>query len=167
MFDTKIAILIYRSLCILLAGVLIAFSLWIRWIRNYHSTAIERRQNYFRVDKERVQLWISIKRATKEVLQLSWITALFVIVGSFLRIIDFFAWNQACHILGLVVNYLYSLSNPFVYIFVMTDLRKQVFFYIRIFKDKLSLKNNVEPFDIQEIKLNELSRNHLSAEGNI
>ena len=140
----NLPVLIFRGASILGACALLVSSAWIRRIRNKHSAAIAREEVYFQTNEEK-KFWERVKKATKEVVQLSWMTSILILAGSSLHITDLYARTSAIHLVGIFINNVYGLSNPFVYMFVMRDLRKHYIACFRHFCHKILWLNHVTP----------------------
>ena len=135
--------------------VMLLSSMWVVRTRNMHARAIKQQEDAVakaRYDREAAtssstqmaarrrrpladmaQLLSSIKKATREVIRLSFISAFLIIVGSALHILELYSRNIVLHMMGIFANEIYIISNPFVYIFVMGDLRNHYIDHLRQF----------------------------------
>ena len=86
-----------------------------------------------KIRTDMAQLLKNIKIATQQVIRLSLITAFLIIVGSALHMIDLYSKDFMLHMAGVFSNEIYIVSNPFVYVYVMADLRKHYTVHLRQF----------------------------------
>ena len=131
--ETSARIILVRGFLILCGCALVLSSLWVRHIRNVHLETITRRNRYFGVHGEEFHLLKNLKNTIIEVVQLSFITAILIISANGLHILNFYVSFQRLKIARVVVNALYFFSNPWVYLFVMVDLRKHYFDFFRLY----------------------------------
>ena len=129
--------------------VMLLPSMWVVRTRNSHSRRIRDQENAverarynqeaspthisvtLRSRSDIAQVLKSIKKATQEMIRLSLITALMITVGSALHIIKPYWKNFVLQMIGVFAHEMYIISNPFVYIYVMADLRKHYISHLR------------------------------------
>ena len=109
---------------------LIFASIWLKIVRDRAAEEIRKRNLYFGIHGEEFSILKRLKGAMRETIQLSFITGTFVIAGSLLTIFNTALRVKTLWMTSVVFYQLYLLSNPFVYMFVMKDLRSQ---YLRYF----------------------------------
>ena len=129
--------------------VMLLSSMWVVSTRNSHSRRIKQQQDVvakarynqealptqvsvtLRSRSDGVQVLKSIKKATQEMIRLSLVTALMIIVGSTLHLLMPYWKKFVLQMVGVLAREMYIMSNPFVYIYVMADLRKHYIAHLR------------------------------------
>ena len=119
-----------KGLSILCACALVVTSVWVKHVRNFHLAAITKQNNYFGIRGEEYHLLRNMKGKVKEIIQLSFMTAVLIISGSVLHIISYYVKNEFLSMVRGCLNALYVITNPFLNMFVMHELRKH---YLMIF----------------------------------
>ena len=117
---------------VVLSLVLIALAFYIRNVRNKHEQEILRRKRYFGVKEEQLGALRSLKESVVSVLRLNVTTAVLCLLSSILKVIWQYGHlkdNQVVFLSIKVVYGIYLLSNPFLYIIIMGNLRRE---YVRI-----------------------------------
>ena len=129
--------------CVLCAIILICTSLWVHRLRNKHLEEIKKRNVYFGIHGEEFNSLKQLKVAVKEIIQLNVVTAVLIIVGCLLHVLrktivkePWFLMTSAC------MMQMYIISNPFVYLFVMGDIRRYYFQYFRRVRTILCTRTN-------------------------
>ena len=95
---------------------------------NLNSSSFHTFRNvYFGVADERLNILQNLSSAVWETIKLNLVTAVLIIMGDVLRLLH--TYHTRCHSLHFlhamhVVSSLYFLSNPLLYMVVMTDLRQ-------------------------------------------
>ena len=124
----------YRILCIGCAFVLLFSSLWVRGVRNQHLSEIEKLNNYFGVHGEEFNLLKRTGNCITEVVQLNIFTALLILAASVTHLSMIYYKAVTPFFIGSTVAYI--LSNPIVYMLVMTDLRTHYLMYMKRLSNK-------------------------------
>ena len=99
---------------------------------------------YFGIHGEQFNLLREMKGAVREMLQLNLVTFFLIFIGSVLHMIsNSYSGANVLEFCSIGVTHLYVVSNPFVYLFVMRDLREQ---YLKGFLALRSLlRNQIHP----------------------
>ena len=136
--------LIFGALSVSCCFLLLATSVWVRRIRNNHLKEITRMNRYFGIHGEQFNLLREMKGAVREMLQLNLVTFFLIFFGSVLHMIsNSYSGANMLEFCSIGVTHLYVVSNPFVYLFVMKDLREQ---YLKGFLALRSLlRNQIHP----------------------
>ena len=85
--------------------------------------AIQKRNTYFGILEEEFNILKSMKSGVHEIIKLNVITSLLVIAGAVARILDLLCVPGISKNFFRVPALVFNLSNPFVYAFIMKDLR--------------------------------------------
>lgn len=126
--DVLHMVIVTRSFLILCCFLLIGISLWVQHVRNGHSDAILRLNRHFGVHQEELDHLNKLKRGIKEIMQLSFLTAGFVIVSSVIQIVNALGIEDIYLMrVRIACTQLYVITNPFVYLLIMRDLRRHYF----------------------------------------
>ena len=120
-----------RSVSIMCSAVMISVSIWVRRVRNRIATEIEKRNEYFGVNGEKVSIMRRMRKAVREIMQLSFVTATLIIIGSTFVILHCTFKSGILGMISFHANLAYFLSNPFLYAIVMKDIRS---FYATFFQ---------------------------------
>ena len=124
---------IHMPLYLLISVVSVLLSIWIRRIRNQHVAIIKKRNHYFGVEAEKLNVLQNLATAVWDVIKLNFVTAFLVVLANVLNIIHMYCFHgenvTLFAMLGLTRS-LYALSNPIVYVLTMTELKQQ---YLRLF----------------------------------
>lgn len=136
--------LIFGALSVSCCFLLLATSVWVGRIRNNHLKEITRMNRYFGIHGEQFNLLREMKGAVREMLQLNLVTFFLIFIGSVLHMIsNSYSGANVLEFCSIGVTHLYVVSNPFVYLFVMRDLREQ---YLKGFLALRSLlRNQIHP----------------------
>ena len=125
---TKIEIVLHRTINIVSLLVLIASSFNVWYVRKKHMNEIKKRYRYFGVHEEEFNLLRSMATGIKEAIQMNLLTSLLVLTGAFSRILSLFCVVNIDKMWYRYPAFIFYLSNPFIYMYIMTDLRNH---YIR------------------------------------
>ena len=116
-------IALYLLFCVLL----IVCSLTVRHIRNNHELDIRRNNNRFGVIAEKLNKLQRLSATIVDIVRLNFVTAALVALSNILVTIHVYLYhrkNQTIHMSFLVSTSLYTISNPFVYVGTMSELRQ-------------------------------------------
>ena len=119
-----------RTFALVCSFLLIFTSMWIKKVRDRAAEEIRKRNVYFGIRGEEFGILQRLKGAMRETIQLSFITATILIAGGSLTILNTAVNVKTLRMTSGLFHQLYLLSNPFVYMFVMKDLRSH---YLRCF----------------------------------
>ena len=138
-----------HTVAIICALCMVSASMWVHHVRNRHHKAIERRNRRFGVHGEELNLLKCLRKAVREILQLNAITATLIVIGGILRFIALLptyrgmsAASSSVNITFGSIHFVYIVSNPIVYLFVMTDLRQEYGKHVRRFSNRMNIWNN-------------------------
>ena len=119
-----------RSFALVCSFLLVFASMWIKKVRDRAVEKMRKRNIYFGIRGEEFGILQRLKGTMRETIQLSFITATILISGSLLTIVNTALFVKTLWMTSSLFFQLYLLSNPFVYMFVMRDLRSH---YLRYF----------------------------------
>lgn len=119
-----------RSFALVCSFLLIFASMWIKKVRDRAAEEIRKKNVFFGIQGEEFGVLQRLKGIIRETIQLSFITVTILIAGSLLTILYTALNAKTLWMASSVFYQLYLLSNPFVYMFVMKDLRSH---YVRYF----------------------------------
>ena len=101
----------------LFAGIILIYSaFWIRHIRNSHLTVIKKRNLYFGMEGERLNVLQNLRMAVLDVIKLNLITATLIIISNILIVFYNVPRHEDIGDVGIFVGGIYLFSNPIVYI---------------------------------------------------
>ena len=121
---------IHTTLLVLSSVFLICSGFWIRNIRNIHMATIRKRNIYFGIEDEILQVLQNLVSGILDVIKLNLVTAIFIIITSisliFYHLRQFICKETFATIsnIGRAFSSLYLVPNPAVYILSMTELRR-------------------------------------------
>ena len=121
----------FLSICSL---VLLVSSAWVRYVRNKHLNNITKMNRYFGIQAETLDILKSLGKVVKELIQLSFVTAILVLGFTVTRGFQYYFGIQVIGWMYYLTKQMYLISNPFIYMFVMTDMRKCYATYYTAFK---------------------------------
>ena len=143
-----------RSFALICSFLLIFASTWIKKVRDRAAEEIRKRNVYFGIQGEEFGILQRLKGAIRETIQLSFITATILIAGSLLTILNTALNLKRLWMTSSVFYQLYLLSNPFVYMFVMKDLRSH---YVRYFTNVVRMCRPSNSVGIEPLASNAIS----------
>ena len=128
-----IDVIAHRLFHIVAVLLLIAASLYVLCVRLKHMEEIRKRRRYFGVHAEEFNILKSMAVSIREMIKLNIVTALFVITGALCRLLSLFCVPGVHKLWFRVPGILFFISNPFVYMYVMKELRNH---YLRLLQCK-------------------------------
>ena len=125
---------IHMPLYLIISVVSVLLSFWIRRIRDQHVADIKKRNHYFGVEAEKLNVLQNLATAVWDVIKLNFVNAFLMVLANVLTIVHAYCFNgqnvTIFAMLGLTRS-LYALSNPIVYALTMTELKQQ---YVKLIK---------------------------------
>ena len=103
---------------------LVCLSLRMFQIRRKHIKLILGRKTHFGVEKEKLDKLTDLKQSIKNVFRLNLATAVIVISANICKLCNDYTKAYAANELTALFNALYILSNPFLYVLTMSELRE-------------------------------------------
>ena len=146
--NSEIRTLIHRCIHIplyLFSSIILIYSgFWIRHIRNSHLAVIKKRNMYFGVEGERLNVLQNLRMAVLDMIKLNLITATLIIISNIFMVFYLVpSYDDIGHV-SILIGGIYLCSNPIVYILSMTELKQK---YKKLFKS-LSRKRKVNHLEI-------------------
>ena len=129
LFTNEVGLWVQPVLCICCPLALIVSSLWVKRVRDRHMEGIIRMNRYFGLHGEKFNLLRSMANGVIELVRLNMLTGGIVIAFSVAGACK--AFHFSARIVFVIIGLVYNLSNPFIYMLVMADLRKH---YMRFFR---------------------------------
>ena len=123
----------YLVFAIVVLILLIAATLYVLRVRKRHMEEIRKRRRYFGLHEEEFNILKSMTVSMREIFKLNIVTALLVIFRAVCRLLNLFCVHGIHRIWFRVPGLLFLISNPFVYMCVMKELRSH---YLRLVKCK-------------------------------
>ena len=139
---TTIDVILHPVFDIVALILLIAASLYVLCVRKKHMEEIRKRQRYFGLQEEEFNILKSMAVSIRGMIKLNIVTALLVITGALCRLLSLFCVPGIHELWFRVPGFLFVISNPFVYICVMKELRHN---YLRLLKCKRRRQTRPEP----------------------
>ena len=134
-------VLLYRIFLIGCTVTMLASSFWVEHVRKTHLREIRQRNLYFGVNGEEYNALVSLGRFIVEIIRLNMVTALLILTSAVSALLSISTRENDQKDMKLVdsggisitalADLIYLISNPFVYMLVMSDLRKH---YVRCFR---------------------------------
>ena len=109
--------------------ILIVSSIHVWKVRKTHMDAIQKRNAYFGILEEEFNILKSMKSGIHEIIKLNFITSVLVMVGAVSRILDLLCVPGIPKIFFRLPAVVYNVTNPFVYMLIMKDLKEH---YLRL-----------------------------------
>ena len=138
---TTIDVILHPVFDIVALILLIAASLYVLCVRKKHMEEIRKRQRYFGLQEEEFNILKSMAVSIRGMIKLNIVTALLVITGALCRLLSLFCVPGVHKQWFRVPGFLFFISNPFVYMCVMKELRNH---YLRLVKCKRRRKTKHE-----------------------
>lgn len=122
------------SLSVIACSILLVSSFWIRRIRNKHEKEIKKRNVYFGIHDERLGILANLKASIADIIKLNLITAVLIVLGVVFYLVKIHQCRMKdCTVSNVygVLRGLYIVSNPFLYILSLRELKEQ---YLKSFR---------------------------------
>ena len=136
---------------------MICVSVWVKYIRNRIMAEIKKLNVYFGIHGEKLSMMRQLRGAIKEIMQLSFITATLIISAGTFQILYYVVLkHRIFQMISIYLNLLYILTNPFVYMTVMKDLRAHYMtrlrklwtvFHSGVFQSQLDEEHRFQPVE--------------------
>ena len=111
-----------------LSIIIFIFAIYIQYIRNRHEKAMTLRRRYFGVAEEHLTILRRLKASVEGVVRLNITSVMLYISDSILRVVyrhGVLGGNPKVLIAYRVISVIYLLTNPFLYIFLIVNLRTE------------------------------------------
>ena len=123
--------------------IIFTFAIYIQYIRNKHERSITLRRRYFGVEEEHLSILQLLKASVEGIVRLNITSVVLYLSDCILRVVfrhGLLKGNPTVLILFRIMVVIYITTNPFLYIFLIVDLRIE---YKNVFRQFCCAKNRV------------------------